>query len=114
MLKNLKPEDQDVIFTCVRAMVDGPFVVDEFFKNVMGRGQVTRQRARDLLQQWDLLEDSSPMSDSFVLIHHTLNYLRFQLPGQPESVREWFGDLSKERIEAVFQAWCHSYPFIET
>ena len=99
LFKDLSKNEQDIIYQCLEATVDGPFFPDWEFHTLFG---LTRQEVERIVIDWAIVDRNSPIV--ILAINNSLN----NLLGYPHKCdREWHDFISVDRKElrTIYFKW---------
>ena len=97
--KDLSKIEQDVIYQCLEATVDGSFFPDWEFHTLFG---LTREEIEQIVIDWTIIAPNSPLA--ILAINNSLN----NLLGHPHKCdREWheFISVSPQELRAIYAKW---------
>jgi len=97
--KDLYKTEQDVIYQCLEATVDGPFFPDWEFHTLFG---LTRQEVEQIVIDWSIVDKDSSLA--ILAINNSLN----NLLGYPHKCdREWYDfiSVSPQKLRTIYGKW---------
>ncbi|MEO1691733.1 MAG: hypothetical protein AAFR63_09435 [Cyanobacteria bacterium J06631_6] len=97
--KDLSKTEQDVIYQCLEATVDGSFFPDWEFYTLFG---LTRQEVEQVVIDWSIVNKDSSLA--VIAINNSLN----NLLGYPHKCEhEWyeFISVSRQELKAIYSKW---------
>jgi len=97
--KDLSKTEQDIIYQCLEATVDGSFFPDWEFHALFG---LTRQEVEPIVIDWSIVDKNSSLA--ILAINNSLN----NLLGYPHKCdREWhnFISVSPQELKTIYSKW---------
>lgn len=102
MVGKLTEAQRRVMFRCLVAICEGPFLDEEEFGTRMG---LDRPALALLIRDWPAVDDSDDRSDAALLINNSMNEIVNGLDLTPSDWTRWFGGQSRDSVETVYRAW---------
>jgi len=102
-IESLPEEEREIIRSCLRAVLEGPFIDDDEFQTRLG---VDRIALKELLESWPDVDDSTDDSRDCLLINNSMNELCHGVKTTPEEWARWFGPgISREMVKRTYTNW---------
>lgn len=105
-LSALTIAEQGVVWRCIEAIRDGPFIDDWEFHPRLG---LERSELQELTSNVLTLDDSDPKSDEWLAINNCMVEILYGVRITPEQWVVWIGDDMKEEVERIYEKWCKSH-----
>ena len=99
-LSKLTQAERDIVQSCLRAAVEGPFFDDSEFHAIFG---LSRNELADLLSRWPEIDDREG-TDGYLGINSALNNLLGYPHGQG-AVGSQYVTATPEEVSRVFAKW---------
>jgi hypothetical protein len=100
-LKDLTPADKQVVYACLRAISEGPFIGDFEFHARLG---LHRAEFAAVLERWPVLDDSRPESDDALAINGCFGEVCYGVPIGEDDWAKWF-NVPRADVARVYRTW---------
>jgi len=103
--EKLNKKEKDIIKSCLKAALDGPFFPDWEFQTLFG---LTKDELRIVLENYPNVKEycnsQNEKNDSWLAINNTLNNL-LRYPHRKESEWDKWIPVSKEELLKIYKKW---------
>ena len=99
-LEKLSNEEKEIVFSSLRAILNGGFIDDEFQTRV----GVEREELESIVLTHPNLDDSTQRSNVAIAINNCLNEVCNGIKFSQDEWSRWFG-VSRVEVEAVYEKW---------
>ena len=103
-LMDLPEADREVVWQCLRAIVQGEFIADVEFHARLG---LSRAQIRALLASWPRINDRDDDSDACLALNNSMNEVCHGAAIKPREWQTWF-TVPNDEVKAVFERWARS------
>jgi hypothetical protein len=100
-LEQLPSNSKEVVFQCMKAILNGPFIDDFEFHARLG---IDRETLKSILSRWPNLDDSEDSSDESLAVNNCLNEVCYGLDISEGEWSKWF-NVARTEIERVYKEW---------